>query len=127
MAHYLSTLLVLHACGIEDNKMLIQCIMCVSVLTMIISSNMDDITGIFLETWTMVLYAECSVNYHFSSSWLDQVSLSQAIALIKLSCSECCVNTTGTLSRDHRILLLPLHIIQAQPCPFLYIVQPLSR
>ena len=35
-------------------------------------------------------------------------------------------NTTDTLSPGHTVLQFPPHLNQAQPCPLLYIVQPLS-
>ena len=35
-------------------------------------------------------------------------------------------NKTDTLSPGHTVLWLPPHLIQAQPCSFLYTVQPLS-
>ena len=35
-------------------------------------------------------------------------------------------NTTDVLSPGHMVLWLPPHLMQAQPCSFLYIFQPLS-
>ena len=71
-------------------------------------------SSFFLVTWP----------YHLSG--FSVIFLDACVILVVPIQSVSLGSTTDIVSPGHTILWLPPHLIPAQPCPFIYIVQPLS-
>ena len=77
------------------------------------SDSSSEYYGIYVNNKSDTIGSKCN--------WLSYLSLPYTIQAVGGG-----GNTTYTLSQDNTVIWPPPHLIQARPCPFPYIIQPLA-